>query len=91
MRKRREQDLLLTPKVGVMAHESEERTMSSRPPPLDRIAVTVKEAAILIGTCDSQIRKALYARELPAAKLGNAYAIGVEDLRKWFDGKKRTL
>lgn len=65
--------------------------MSSKSPSLDRIAVTVKEAAILIGTNDKQIRKALHARELPAAKLGNAYSIGVADLRKWFDGKKRTL
>jgi excisionase family DNA binding protein len=65
--------------------------MCSRPSLLDRIAVTVKEAAILIGTNTGQIRKALYARELPAARLGNAYAIGVDDLRKWFDSKKRTL
>jgi hypothetical protein len=55
---------------------------------LDRIAVTVKEAAILIGTSDKQIRKAfLYARELPAARLGKANSIGVADLRRWFDGK----
>lgn len=65
--------------------------MPSKSPLLDRIAVTVKEAAILIGTNPGQIRKALYARELPAARLGNSYAIGVDDLRKWFDGKKRTL
>jgi len=65
--------------------------MSSKSQLLDGIAVTVKEAAILIGTNDKQIRKALYARKLPAARLGNAYVIGVEDLRKWFDGKKRTL
>ena len=57
----------------------------------DRIAVTVKEAAVLLGTNRKQIRKALYARELPAARLGKAYAIGVEDLRKWFDSKKTTL
>jgi len=56
--------------------------MSSNPPSLERIAVTVKEAATLIGTNTKQIRKALYARELPAARLGNIYAIGVEDLRK---------
>jgi len=65
--------------------------MSPKSPLLDRIAVTVKEAAVLIGTNDKQIRKALHARELPAAKLGNAYSIGVADLRKWFDGKTRTL
>jgi hypothetical protein len=33
----------------------------------------------------------LFARELPAARLGKAYSIGVADLREWFDGKKRTL
>lgn len=65
--------------------------MSSKSPLLDRIAVTVKEAATLIGTNTKQIRKALYARELPAARLGNSYAISVEDLRKWFDGKKKLL
>ena len=70
---------------------NERWTMSSKSPLLDRIAVTVKEAANLIGTNDKQIRKALYARELQAVRLGNAYAIGVEDLRRWFDGKKRTL
>lgn len=65
--------------------------MPSKSPLLDRIAVTVKEAAILIGTNDKQIRRALHAGELQAAKLGNAYSIGVADLRKWFDRKKRTL
>jgi len=65
--------------------------MSSNPSLLDRIAVTVKEAAVLVGTNHKQIRKALYARELPAARLGNSYAIGVDDLRKWFEGKKRML
>lgn len=57
----------------------------------DRIVVTVREAAVLLGTNHKQIRKALYARELPAAKLGNAYSIGLEDLRKWFEGKKKML
>jgi excisionase family DNA binding protein len=71
------------------AHEIKKGPRFSKTPLLDRIAVTVREAAILIGTSDKQIRKALYARELPAAKLGNAYAIGVDDLRKWFDGKKK--
>lgn len=65
--------------------------MSAKPALLDRIAVTVKEAAVLLGTNHKQIRKALYARELPAARLGNAYAIAVEDLRKWFNGKRKLL
>ena len=78
-------------KIFVGSLKNERWIVSSKSPLLDRIAVTVKEAAILIGTNDKQIRKALHARELPAAKLGNAYSIGVADLRKWFDGKKRTL
>jgi excisionase family DNA binding protein len=65
--------------------------MAAKSVPPDRIAVTVKEAAVLLGTNHKQIRKALYARELPAARLENSYAIGVEDLRKWFDSKKKTL
>jgi excisionase family DNA binding protein len=65
--------------------------MSSKPSSMERIAVTVKEAAVLLGTNHKQIRKALYARELPAARLGKAYAIGVEDLRKWFDSKKSLI
>jgi excisionase family DNA binding protein len=75
----------------VASIKNERWTMPAKSPLLDRIAVTVKEAAILIGTSDNQIRKALYARELPAARLGAAYSISVADLRKWFDGKKRTL
>lgn len=58
---------------------------------LDRIAVNIKEAAKLVGTNDKQIRRALYRRELQAAKLGKSYSIGVEDLRKWFDSKKTLL
>lgn len=65
--------------------------MSSKPSLLDRIAVTVNEAAVLVGTNHKQIRKALYARELPAARLGKAYSIGVDDLRKWFNSKKKML
>jgi excisionase family DNA binding protein len=64
--------------------------MSSKPSSLERIAVTVKEAATLIGTNTKQIRKALYAGELPAARLGNSYAIGVEDPRRWFDSKEEA-
>jgi excisionase family DNA binding protein len=58
---------------------------------LDRIAVNIKDAAKLVGTNDKQIRRALYARELPAVKLGKSYSIGVEDLRKWFNSKKTLL
>lgn len=55
------------------------------------IAVTVKEAARLIGTNDKQIRKGIHARELPVVRFGNSYNIAVEDLIRWFDSKKRTL
>ena len=76
---------------AMAVYESKKGPASSKTPLLDRIAVTVREAAVLIGSSDKQIRKALYARELPAAKLGKAYSIGVDDLRKWFDEKKRTV
>lgn len=58
---------------------------------IDRIAVTVKEAAELVGTNDKQIRKAIYARQLPVVRLGNSYLIAVEDLIRWFKLKKGTL
>jgi excisionase family DNA binding protein len=57
----------------------------------DRIAVTVKEAAKLLGTNDKQIRRGIHARELPVVRFGNSYSISVEDLRKWFDRRKGTL
>ncbi len=58
---------------------------------LTPIAVTVKEAARLLGTNDKQIRRGIYARELPVVRFGNSYSIAVEDLRKWFDRRKGTL
>jgi excisionase family DNA binding protein len=58
-------------------------------PPLQPIAVTVEQAARLIGTNDKQIRRAIYARELPAVRLGKSYSIAVADLTKWFERKKR--
>jgi len=57
----------------------------------DRIAVTVKEAAKLLGTNDKQIRRAIHARELPVVRLGNSYFIAVEDLIRWFNSKKGKL
>jgi excisionase family DNA binding protein len=57
----------------------------------DRIAVTVKEAARLLGTNDKQIRRGIHARELLVVRFGNSYSISVEDLRKWFDRRKGTL
>jgi excisionase family DNA binding protein len=55
------------------------------------IAVTVKEAARLIGCPPSRIRTALYGRELRCAKMGNSYFIKVADLTAWFEGKLRKL
>ena len=60
-------------------------------PSVSVIAVTVKQAARLLGTNDKQIRRGIHARELPVVRFGNSYSIGVEDLRKWFDRRKRTL
>ena len=55
------------------------------------IAVTVKEAARLLGTNDKQIRRGIYARELPVVRFGNSYSIGLDDLRAWFNRKKGVL
>jgi len=55
------------------------------------IAVTIEQAAKLIGTNDKQIRRAIYARELPAVRLGKSYSIAIADLTKWFERKKKFL
>jgi excisionase family DNA binding protein len=55
------------------------------------IAVTIEQAAKLIGTNDKQIRRAIYAHELPAVRLGKSYSIAVADLTRWFEGKKKFL
>jgi excisionase family DNA binding protein len=55
------------------------------------IAVTIDQAAKLIGTNDKQIRRAIYARELPAVRLGKSYSIAIADLTKWFERKKKFL
>jgi excisionase family DNA binding protein len=62
-----------------------------QPPPMQAIAVTVEQAAKLIGTNDKQIRRAIYARELPAVRLGKSYSIAIVDLTRWFEGKKKFL
>ena len=58
---------------------------------LTPIAVTVKQAARLLGTNDKQIRRGIYAREIPVVRFGNSYSVGVDDLRAWFNRKKATL
>ena len=60
-------------------------------PALQPIAVTIEQAARLIGTNDKQIRRAIYARELPAVRLGKSYSIAIADLTKWFERKKKLL
>jgi len=60
-------------------------------PSVSVIAVTVKQAARLLGTNDKQIRRGIYARELPVVRFGNSYSIAVDDLRAWFNGKKGVL
>jgi len=59
--------------------------------PIQPIAVTIEQAARLIGTNDKQIRRAIYARELPAVRLGKSYSIAIADLTKWFERKKKFL
>jgi excisionase family DNA binding protein len=58
---------------------------------LPPIAVTIQQAAILVGTNDKQIRRAIYAREIPVARLGKSYSIAVADLIQWFDRRKAFL
>jgi excisionase family DNA binding protein len=58
---------------------------------LTPIAVTVKEAARLLGTNDKQIRRGIHARELPVVRFGNSYSIAVDDLRAWFNRNKDVL
>jgi excisionase family DNA binding protein len=60
-------------------------------PTIEAIAVTIEQAAKLIGTNDKQIRRAIYARELPAVRLGKSYSISIADLTKWFERKKKFL
>jgi len=60
-------------------------------PPVQQIAVTIDEAAKLVGTNDKQIRRAIYARELPAVRLGKSYSIAIADLKTWFERKKRFV
>lgn len=66
---------------------SVESTIAGQTP----IAVTVKQAARLLGTNDKQIRRGIHARELPVVRFGNSYPIAVDDLRAWFNRKKATL
>src|ERR1700746_904119 len=63
----------------------------SQLPPIQPIAVTNDQAAKLIGTNDKQIRRAIYARELPAVRLGKSYSIAIVDLTRWFERKKKFI
>jgi excisionase family DNA binding protein len=67
-------------------------TTLEEPPELcTAIAVTIKQAARLIGTNDKQIRRAIYAREIQVVRLGKSYSIAVADLKRWFDRKKAFI
>ncbi len=68
-------------------HPDSVRSKGLAPP----IAVTVKQAARLLGTNDKQIRRGIHARELPVVRFGNSYSIAVDDLRTWFNRKKGVL
>jgi hypothetical protein len=56
-----------------------------------KVAVTVKEATELLATNHKQIRRGMYARELPVVRFENSHSIGVDDLRAWFNRKKAIL
>jgi excisionase family DNA binding protein len=59
--------------------------------PVSPIAVTIKQAAKLVGTNDKQIRRAIYAREIQVVRLGKSYSIAVADIQRWFDRKKTFI
>jgi excisionase family DNA binding protein len=80
----RNESVVPSPTAG---HPDFSRSKELTPP----IAVTVKQAARLLGTNDKQIRRGIYARELPVVKFGNSYSIAVDDLRAWFNRKKGVL
>jgi hypothetical protein len=62
-------------------------------PEAPKIAVRIAEAARMLSMHSNSIRRAIYARELPVVQHSSnkPYYIAVEDLVKWFDGKKRRL
>lgn len=74
---------------GQLPKEISTRAVEAQP--LQPIAVTIGQAAKLIGTNDKQIRRAIYARELPAVRLGKSYSIAIADLTKWFERKKKFV
>jgi excisionase family DNA binding protein len=82
--KERNESAVPSPAEG---HSDFVRSKELTPP----IAVTVKQAARLLGTNDKQIRRGIYARELPVVRFGNSYSIAVDDLKVWFNRKKGVL
>jgi hypothetical protein len=58
-----------------------------------KIAVRVEEAAGMLGMHPNAVRRAIYAREIPTVQFGKnkPHYISVDDLRKWFDSKKKVL
>ncbi len=52
-----------------------------------------KHGAPVISSSGSSgvIRRAIYARELPAVRLGKSYSIAIADLTKWFERKKKFM
>ena len=83
------QSKYVNPAMSAATRERVKRMSSEEE--LPPIAVTVKQAARLLGTNDKQIRRGIYARELPVVRFGNSYSIAVDDLRAWFNRKKGVL
>ena len=52
----------------------------------DTIAVSVAEAARMVGLDQTTIRSAINARSLPAKRHGRKILVPVAGLRKWVDG-----
>lgn len=50
------------------------------------IAVSVTEAAAMVGLDASTVRKAVQTRDIPSKRVGRRVLVSVAGLNEWFDG-----
>jgi excisionase family DNA binding protein len=53
---------------------------ATQPPELPRIAFSADDIAAMTGVCQTVIRKLMYSRQLPSAKLGRRRVVLKDDL-----------
>lgn len=56
----------------------------------DRIAASVKSAAVMTDLSETTIREAIDRQELPAYRVGRAIRIQVADLQAWIASRTRV-